>query len=416
MAGATQAKVPTQDTGLGDLLKLFSSQQGTGNTTTTATSSASPEANGNAAQLLSQLQGGMDPKTLEELANHIIDTANQKVGVGVGESIGAGNRAYSDTTLQDTAARARAYATQAIAKEQLGFVADSQRTAASLIGNQLNSSKSTTTKAATKATPLGNAMSAAAGLVGAYGLAKKAPKMIASATSGLSQAAETLGLSSGQGDLTGAIGSEGTEEQLQTINNLQTSIEAQGTGVDASVTALDAMTTDFGVETGLGVADAGTSALIDAGTGDIALDAGATILESVAEDSFIEEAAVAAAWIICTELNKQCRLPNRWYIHGAKEFASYDEFGKQGYYIWAIPSVQHLRKHPDSLYSKFLEVIFNARAEYLSAKAGQKKARKTVLGFVTTHGLYWMCWTLARTVARKPQNWQSLYLQNRGGN
>lgn len=110
---------------------------------------------------------------------------------------------------------------------------------------------------------------------------------------------------------------------------------------------------------------------------------------------------IVKGWIICTELNKQGRLPSRWYVYGAKEFAKYDERGKQGYYIWAIPSVRHLRKHPNSLYSKLMEVVFNVRAEYLSAKAGCRGARKTVLGAITNYGLYAFCWTLSRTIARK---------------
>lgn len=122
---------------------------------------------------------------------------------------------------------------------------------------------------------------------------------------------------------------------------------------------------------------------------------GASILDTLGT------VAAAIAWIICTELNKQGRLPYRYYIYGAREFAKYDERGKQGYYIWAIPSVKHLRAYPNSKYSKLMEVVFNARAEYLAAKAGCKGARKTVLGFVTTHGLYAMCWTLSRTIARK---------------
>jgi hypothetical protein len=113
-------------------------------------------------------------------------------------------------------------------------------------------------------------------------------------------------------------------------------------------------------------------------------------------------ATALAAWIICTELNRQGRLPTRWYVYGAREFLSYDERGKQGYYIWAIPSVKHLRKHPNSFYSKLMEIVFNARAEYLAAKAGCRGARKTVLGFLTTHVLYVFCWTLSRTIARKP--------------
>lgn len=168
-------------------------------------------------------------------------------------------------------------------------------------------------------------------------------------------------------------------------------------------------------------ASAGIGALLSSGAGEAAATGGGYVLgaegatwaaadTAAAATTAVEGAgildtlgtvAAAIAWIICTELNKQGRLPYRYYIYGAREFAKYDERGKQGYYIWAIPSVKHLRKNPNSLYSKLMEVVFNARAEYLAAKAGCKGARKTVLGFITTHGLYAMCWTLSRTIARK---------------
>lgn len=106
-------------------------------------------------------------------------------------------------------------------------------------------------------------------------------------------------------------------------------------------------------------------------------------------------------WIICTELHAQGRMPYKFYRHGAKKFMTYSAQGKQGYYIWAIPSVLHLRKHPDSLYSKLLEVIFNARAEYIAAQAGCYGARKTVFGAVITHGVYAFCWILSKTIATK---------------
>lgn len=104
-------------------------------------------------------------------------------------------------------------------------------------------------------------------------------------------------------------------------------------------------------------------------------------------------------WIICTELYKQGRLPHKYYIPGSRRFASYDERGKQGYYIWAVPSVHHLRKHPYSLYSRFLCSAFNHRAEYIAAQSSAKlRARKTIRGFLALVGFYAVCWTLSRTL------------------
>jgi hypothetical protein len=189
-------------------------------------------------------------------------------------------------------------------------------------------------------------------------------------------------------------------------------------GIDAGTAAAAGAATAAGASM-LG-GSAATTAAVDAsyaigGTG--AFAAGASAAEGAATAATVAEGAGAAAegagawealstaavamWIICTELNKQGRLPYRHYIYGAREFAKYDERGKQGYYIWAIPSVRHLRKHPNSAYSKLMEIVFNARAEHLAAKAGCKGARKTVLGAVTTHGLYAFCWILSRTIARK---------------
>lgn len=110
--------------------------------------------------------------------------------------------------------------------------------------------------------------------------------------------------------------------------------------------------------------------------------------------------AAAAAWIICTELKKQGKMPARHYYYGSKVFANYWEYGKRGYYIWAIPSVRHLRRNPTSYYSKTLGVVFRARAEHLAANAGCKEANKSILGFAVTHGLWWVCAALAITVCQ----------------
>lgn len=122
----------------------------------------------------------------------------------------------------------------------------------------------------------------------------------------------------------------------------------------------------------------------------------------------------ALEWIICTELNKQGRLPNKFYRYGARVFASYSPVSKQGYYIWAVPAVKHLRKYPNSKLSNLMEVVFNARAEYLAAKAGCKSARKTVLGFLTTHILFVVCVALSRTIARKPIDFMSAVYPTQG--
>lgn len=172
---------------------------------------------------------------------------------------------------------------------------------------------------------------------------------------------------------------------------------AAGTGAEAGL----------GAAAGAGVAEGGLAAGA-AGAGGTAL-AGLGYYASLAAAAYAGDQAVQSLgikevphWIICTELRVQGRMPHKFYRYGGREFMKYDERGKQGYYLWAIPSVRHLRKYPNSRYSKLLETVFNARAEYLSAVAGCSGARKTVLGFLTTHVLYGVCWILSRTLARKP--------------
>ncbi len=117
--------------------------------------------------------------------------------------------------------------------------------------------------------------------------------------------------------------------------------------------------------------------------------------------------AAAMAWIICTELVKQKRLPRRWWAAGAKVFAAYPEIAKRGYYVWAIPSVRHLRRKPNSLYSRLLCKVFNWRAEDIAARAGVKGARKLWRGRAVTVALALPC--LALGAVAKAQDWESVY-------
>lgn len=103
-------------------------------------------------------------------------------------------------------------------------------------------------------------------------------------------------------------------------------------------------------------------------------------------------------WIICTELFKQNRFGYKQYIVGSAKFAEYDEQIKKGYYIWAVPSVHHLRRHPNSIYSKFLEVWFNARANHILTLK-HMRGPKSVLNPIAYYGTHAICWLLSRTIA-----------------
>lgn len=140
------------------------------------------------------------------------------------------------------------------------------------------------------------------------------------------------------------------------------------------------------------------------------LDAGAAVATTAAVDtgaSVATDVVAAAAWIVCTELRRQGRMPARTYYLAAPEFAAYSERGKRGYWIWAIPSTRHLRAHPQSWYSRLLCAAFNCRARYI---ADRKRDRPTTIaGALATHGLYAFCWSLSWFVPPSFARWQVLY-------
>ena len=118
-------------------------------------------------------------------------------------------------------------------------------------------------------------------------------------------------------------------------------------------------------------------------------------------------AAAAGGWIICTELVRQGRMPRQHWAVGARVFDGYPEIGKRGYYVWAIPTVRHLRRKPHSLYSRLCAAVFRWRAEDLAARHGIKGARKLLRGRLVTAVLALPCLALGAIVP--PQDWQQVY-------
>jgi hypothetical protein len=104
---------------------------------------------------------------------------------------------------------------------------------------------------------------------------------------------------------------------------------------------------------------------------------------------------------------RQDRMPKRWYLAGYPVFGAYPEIGKRGYYVWAIPSVRHLRRHPRSLYSRALCTAFNWRAEDIAARQGVRGARRLWRGRAVTAALVLPCLVLG-ILSRSP-DWQSVY-------
>jgi hypothetical protein len=123
-------------------------------------------------------------------------------------------------------------------------------------------------------------------------------------------------------------------------------------------------------------------------------------------------AASAALWVVCTELMRQGRLPKWHWYAGAPVFAAYPEKGKNGYYLWAVPLVRHLRRKPDSLLSRIAGAVFRWRAEDIAARRGVPGARRLRRGAAVTLVLYPTCWLLGQFAG--PQNWIQLYVEERG--
>ncbi len=205
------------------------------------------------------------------------------------------------------------------------------------------------------------------------------------------------GGSAGADLITGAGAGAGVE--------LSTAGAADAAGASAGA-ALDAASIDAGATAAAGAAEgvaAGAATEVAAGA---AVESG---VAAAATSSALEEGAVMAiaAWVVCTELHRQGRMPSRIYYSAASSFLAYPERGKRGYYVWAIPSVRHLRAHPQSRYSRLLERTFNCRARYLSDR---RRGRPTTLtGALVTHGLFTFCWALSWFIPESFALWQALY-------
>jgi hypothetical protein len=162
-----------------------------------------------------------------------------------------------------------------------------------------------------------------------------------------------------------------------------------------------------GAGTGLSSALAGDAAMTAAGIPTLTAGLAGPVTAAAGAEGLAAAAPLAAAWIICTELMRQGRMPKRWYLAGYPVFGAYPEIGRRGYYVWAIPSVRHLRRHPNSLYSRVLCTAFNWRAEDIAARQGVKGARRLWRGRAVTAALVLPCLALG-ALSRHP-DWRSVY-------
>ena len=164
---------------------------------------------------------------------------------------------------------------------------------------------------------------------------------------------------------------------------------------------------------GGGGGGAGYSALANAGLdtfgggGELGVAAASAAPALSAADYALPILGAPVGTIICTELVRQGRMPNRWRLAGMRTFAAYPEIARRGYYIWAIPSVHHLRRKPNSLYSRLLATTFCWRAEDIAARVGVKGTRKLWRGRAVTVAMVLPC--LVCGVLCRPRDWRVVY-------
>lgn len=138
-----------------------------------------------------------------------------------------------------------------------------------------------------------------------------------------------------------------------------------------------------------------------------------TVIEDVHQDPVTNTTSTKTSkglpgWIVCTELHRQGRLSTGLYRPGLAHFRSYDYDRLRGYYIWAIPAVKHLKADPNSWISNTLCSVFNARARYIYNE--RNKISSSVYEALCMWGVHFVCWSLARTVARWYNPNQAAYL------
>jgi hypothetical protein len=115
---------------------------------------------------------------------------------------------------------------------------------------------------------------------------------------------------------------------------------------------------------------------------------------ATAAGTFLTEAwpalLAAVAWVVCTELTRQGRIPTKIYRPAVKRFNRYNHLGVKGYLTWGVPLKNLVRDKPNCRRSNFIAYIFLRRAHNLARKEGCAEAKWTVVGAITTIVCYWI--------------------------
>lgn len=407
------AEQPDSLSGLFDAFSKLSSNFGSGVTTKggteTQTSSASPEAMGNANDLLASLKGGVDPNFLNDMQNQIFDSARRSVAPEIMNSIGSGNRALSDTTLQDFASRATGYATAASAQAKLEAIAKNNSLMTQVVGQQLQASRTqTATKtdtSQTSMTPVGKGLSLGAAALGGYSLYKnlnKATKaksvkdmtdffsdnpegLAANSQTGTASAEQAAEFFSGDsGVTTSAAGAELGVDSSPALSisseaapafELSGDVIAGGLSSEFAAAAPDVFGAATGEALGAGtVAEGGLDLGLGGGLADAGLDAGidfgiGTATDWALGDTLVEAAPLVLGWIICTQLKEQKKISSTQYFKAARYFINCPEQMKAGYRMWARPYVKFMKHRKYGRFATaFMLPIAQGRIDQINGK------------------------------------------------
>jgi hypothetical protein len=171
--------VSNSGSGLGDLanlLKVIASPElfGSGKTTESSTSSASPEATKSANDLLAQISGSVNPADIDNMIQNILVRAKQAFGPAAIGANAAGIRAYSDTTENSLRDEAMARAVAESAQAKLTALNNANATAAKVVDTKMQTSRAVQSTRQTARSPVGTGLLVA---LGAGALAKRLPKL-----------------------------------------------------------------------------------------------------------------------------------------------------------------------------------------------------------------------------------------------
>jgi hypothetical protein len=263
--------VSNNGSGLADLAKLFqviAPEFGSGKTTESQSTSASPEANSQANDLLQQIAGSVNPNDIDNMIQNILVRAKQAFGPAAIGSNAAGIRAYSDTTRESLQNEAMARATAEAAAAKLGAINTANATAAKVVDTKMQTSRQVQASKQTGRSPAGTGLllSLGAGL-----LSKKLGKGETAPTGPVDNSSYTPGeygpenVANFPGDVGQGSNAAATDSIFVGDLPLADDLSAIVTNPEADILPDSSQTAavDTGAET---LSDAGTDAAIDEGT------------------------------------------------------------------------------------------------------------------------------------------------------